>query len=194
MWQRDTTGECPDEDKDSATISGSSTNREITGLEEDSRYSITVRAINDAGSSEDSNTLTVMTLEAGERDIGIDISHILLKCPLPPAPSAAPSNVRVTGATSTTVTVQWEMVPCIHRNGEITGYSVRYSGDGSTDTSFVSGGGTRQTTISGLTPSTDYTIQVAAINDAGTGPYSNGMVQRTAGQWMMTVRVLYFLC
>ena len=61
-WQRDTSLECPDEDSGMATSVG-----EITGLEEDSSYSITVRAINDAGSSEDSNTVTAMTLEAGER-------------------------------------------------------------------------------------------------------------------------------
>ena len=58
---------------------------------------------------------------------------------------------------------------------------MRYSGGGSTNTRIVSGGDTRQTTISGLTPSTDYTIQVAAVNSVGTGPYSTGMVQRTAG-------------
>ena len=74
MWQRDTTGECPDEDEDSAIIID--TSYDITGLEEDSSYSITVRAVNDAGSSEfeDSNTVTAMTLEAGERDIATDWS------------------------------------------------------------------------------------------------------------------------
>ena len=61
-WQRDTSLECSDEDSGMATSVG-----EITGLEEDSSYSITVRAINDAGSSE--VTITEMTLEAGERDI-----------------------------------------------------------------------------------------------------------------------------
>ena len=61
MWQRDTSLECSDEDSGMATSVG-----EITGLEEDSRYSITVRAINDAGSSE--VTVTAVTLEAGERD------------------------------------------------------------------------------------------------------------------------------
>ena len=66
MWQRDTTGECSNEDEDSATITD--TSYDITGLEEDSSYSITVRASNTAGSSEDSNTVTAMTLEAGERD------------------------------------------------------------------------------------------------------------------------------
>ena len=95
-------------------------------------------------------------------------------------PSAPPSSID-TSSTPTTITVQWEMVRCIYRNGEITGYSVRYSGGGSTDTMPVMGGDNRQATISGLTPSTDYTIEVAAVNDAGTGPYSTGMVQRTAG-------------
>ena len=97
------------------------------------------------------------------------------------AATAPPSSID-TSSTPTTITVQWEMVPCIHRNGEITGYSVRYSGGGSTDTRLVSGGDTRQTTISGLTPSTDYTIEVAAISRAGTGSYSTDMVERTAGE------------
>ena len=66
MWQRDTTGECSNEDEDSATMI-TDTSYDITGLEEDSSYSITVRASNTAG-SRDSNTVTAMTLEAGERD------------------------------------------------------------------------------------------------------------------------------
>ena len=61
-WQRDTSLECSEEDSGMATNVG-----EITGLEEDSSYSITVRASNTAGSSEDSNVVTAMTLEAGER-------------------------------------------------------------------------------------------------------------------------------
>ena len=93
------------------------------------------------------------------------------------APSAPPSPIS-TSSTPTTITVQWRMVLCIHRNGEITGYSVRYSG---TQTMAVSGADVTETTISGLTPSTDYTLEVAAVNNAATGPYSNGMVERTAG-------------
>ena len=65
MWQRDTSLECPDdEDEDSDTIS--STSYVIMGLEEDSRYSITVTASNAEASSEVSNTVTTMTLETGE--------------------------------------------------------------------------------------------------------------------------------
>ena len=37
----------------------------------------------------------------------------------------------------------------------------------------VSGGNVTEATISGLTPSTTYSIEVAAVNSAGTGVYSS---------------------
>ena len=67
MWQRVTSGECPDEDEDSISLTDGSTSYDIMGLEEDSSYSVTVTASNAAGSSAVSNTVTAMTLEAGER-------------------------------------------------------------------------------------------------------------------------------
>ena len=118
------------------------------------------------------------------REIATDIGHVLLKCPLPPAPSAAPSNVRVTGATSTTITVQWGTVPCIHRNGEITGYSVRYNRGGSAQTMAVT---EREATIWGLMSSTTYSIEVAAVTRPGTGEYSQPKTQLTQGQWYIIV-------
>ena len=70
---------------------------------------------------------------------------------------------------------------CIHRNGDISGYSVQYGvqGSGSTQTASVSGGGAAQTTISGLTPSTTYSIEVAAVNSAGIGIYSLAVISET---------------
>ena len=65
MWERDTSGECPDEDVSSATITDGSTSYTITGLEEDSNYTITVNATNAAGSPV-SEPVTGMTEEAGE--------------------------------------------------------------------------------------------------------------------------------
>ena len=67
MWQRDTSGECPDEDEGSISLTDGSTSYDIMELEEDSSYSITVTASN-AAVSVVSNTVTAMTLEAGERD------------------------------------------------------------------------------------------------------------------------------
>ena len=65
MWERDTSGECPDVDMDTATISGNSTNYTISGLQEDSNYTITVTATNTAGSTV-SVPVTAVTEEAGE--------------------------------------------------------------------------------------------------------------------------------
>ena len=100
------------------------------------------------------------------------------------APSTAPTSVRESGETSSSITVQWGAVDCIHHNGDITGYSVRYGvqGSGSTQTRDSSGGDTRQTTIPGLNPSTTYFIQVAAVNSAGIGVYSMPHIIQTAGQ------------
>ena len=67
MWETDDVGGCSgDSDMDSITIN-ESVSYNITRLEEDSTYSITVTASNSAGSSAVSNTVAAMTMEAGER-------------------------------------------------------------------------------------------------------------------------------
>ena len=66
-WQRDITVGCSDDDKGSITITNGSTSYTIGGLEEDSRYTITVTASNRASNSEMSNSVTAMTEEAGKR-------------------------------------------------------------------------------------------------------------------------------
>ena len=99
--------------------------------------------------------------------------------------------------TSSSITVQWGAVDCIHRNGDITGYSVRYGvqGSGSTQTESVSGGATTEATISGLTPSTSYEIAIAAVNSAGTGEYSEPLTEETsvAGEASYLQAVLLWL-
>ena len=68
MWQTNDVGECSgSSDMDSITITDGSTSYDITGLEEDSTYSITVTASNSAGSSALSSPVIAMTMEAGER-------------------------------------------------------------------------------------------------------------------------------
>ena len=96
-------------------------------------------------------------------------------CVFSSAPSAPPSSVNATVQSSTSITVQWGEVPCIDRNGDITGYSVQYGvmGSGNTQTMPVDGADTTQTTIGDLMSSTTYSIQVAAINSEGTGVYSD---------------------
>ena len=111
---------------------------------------------------------------------------VKIHCPLCislPAPSAAPTSVRTSSNSSSSITVQWGAVDCIHHNGDITGYSVQYwvVGSGSTQTMSVSGGSATEATISSLMSSTTYSIQVAAVNSAGIGLYSAPINQLTLG-------------
>ena len=82
--------------------------------------------------------------------------------------------------TATSISLRWEEVPCLHRNGEITGYTVLV-GNGRANRLVEVAGDLRETNISGLAPSTEYTIQVAALNSAGIGSYSDGRVYKTKG-------------
>ena len=89
-----------------------------------------------------------------------------------PAPTGAPDG----GLTSTLVesrslSVVWGTVPCSHQGGPITGYRLRYSNG--TPIVNTTGEGSRQHMLTGLTPFTSYSVQVAAVNDGGTGPYSD---------------------
>ena len=67
------------------------------------------------------------------------------------------------------------------RNGVITGYTVDVSLSGMVvATENVNDGSARSGTVSGLTPSTEYTVTVAAFNSVGSGPFS-GITITTAG-------------
>ena len=91
----------------------------------------------------------------------------------------------VTDVTSSTITVQWGSVPCIHQNGNITGYSVTIEAikTGSTQTLYISGASTTlsHTTFSHLTPETAYEIRVAGANTEGTGVSTNISATTLAG-------------
>ncbi|CAI8029060.1 Receptor-type tyrosine-protein phosphatase S [Geodia barretti] len=90
----------------------------------------------------------------------------------PVAPSAGPSSVSVAGVTSSTITVMWGSVPCIHQNGDITGYLVQYGAVGSENKDTMETSETEITLLS-LTPETDYEISVAAVNTEGIGVSTN---------------------
>ena len=190
-WQRNTSVGCGDEDTDSTTINGGSmTSYNITGLEEDSRYIVNMTAYNSLG-NERSEPVTGMTMIAGE--CASSDNMLVSMCVLSSAPSTPPSPVSATVESSTSITVQWGSVPCIHQNGAITGYSVQYGvvGSGSTQTMTVSGASTTQTTISGLNPSTNYSIQVAAVNNQLIGTYSTAENELTEGVYSLTVTITY---
>ena len=113
-----------------------------------------------------------------ERERERERSYSLSCCSLT-APSAPPSSVMVTDVDSTAITVKWGPVePCADQNGAITGYSVRYGSETVSVSGDSSGG---MTTITGLSPSTTYSIQVAAETGGGVGVYSSAVDQLTNG-------------
>ena len=176
IWQTNNIGGCSGgSDLDSTTITDDSTSYDIMGLEEDSSYTITVTASNSAGGSSVSNTLTKMTLQAGESSSCLR-SFIFFRL-FSAVPTGPLSSISTT-ATFTTITVQWGPVDCIHRNGDITGYSVQYGSETVSVSGDSSGG---MYVISGLMPSTTYSIQVAAETSTGTGPYSAAIYLLTNG-------------
>ena len=106
------------------------------------------------------------------------------------APSAAPKSVSIDVANSSII-VQWRAMDCIHQNGNITGYSVRYGvrGSGEEDktvelaTGDSSGG---MHVISGLSAATVYEVEVAAVNSAGIGVYSDP-IETLQSKYMLCV-------
>ena len=92
-----------------------------------------------------------------------------------PAPTGAPGGLTSTSVESRSLSVVWGTVPCPHQGGPITGYKLRYSNG----TSIMETMGNRKHSLTGLTPFTSYSVQVAAVNDGGTGPYSTPLTVET---------------
>ena len=94
-------------------------------------------------------------------------------------PSEVPQNLTIINSTSTSVTISWESVECIRRNGLITHYIVGYARDGANSQWHVNvtvnitnqdDGGSY--TATGIDNTTRYTFKVAAVNEAGVGLYA----------------------
>ena len=81
--------------------------------------------------------------------------------------------MQVSEVTSYSFTVQWGTVECVHRNGEIAEYHVRY-GEVSSEgrqVKIVSAEQGRETTVHGLNSSTEYSVDIAAVvSGASAGP------------------------
>ena len=94
-----------------------------------------------------------------------------------PAPTGTPQKVTIVDTTSTKITIQWQELPCSDRNGDIVGYTVRYGISGSNIT--LRNYSDTIATLVELIPFTIYSIEVAAFNVNGTGPFSTPVYMRT---------------
>jgi len=93
-------------------------------------------------------------------------------------PTGAPTNISILQTTSDALTFSWEEVIREDQNGNITSYEciVHELYNGSIET--VSSD-TTEATITDLSPHKSYIFQVAAVNAAGRGPYSNTIMAMT---------------
>ena len=99
----------------------------------------------------------------------------------------SPRNVRAMVVSSTVISVQWDgLSPCSQVNGLIVEYRVQYTAESSVVLQSIDQTGEWNVTgaeasLTGLTPYTNYSIQVAAVNEHGNiGPYSDPINGRTA--------------
>ncbi|MDU0332425.1 lytic polysaccharide monooxygenase [Paenibacillus sp. 3LSP] len=140
------------------TVSGSTLSHTVTGLNANTSYTFTVRAVDGAGnSSSPSNPVTVTTSPA------VNDTQ---------APSAS-GNLHVMGTpTSSSVTLMWS--PSTDNVG-VTGYRIYR---GSTLSVTVSGTET-SFTVTGLSAATSYTFTVRAIDAAGNESAASNTVQVT---------------
>ena len=95
--------------------------------------------------------------------------------------------VTIVDITSANITIAWDAVSCIERNSMITGYVVYYTQTSTSGNDSVMVAGTGDTggrvTINGLTPSTLYSIQVAAVNNNGNvGELSTTLIVYTSSE------------
>ncbi len=74
-----------------------------------------------------------------------------------------------TMSTPSSVTLQWDQVPCFTRNSLITGYTVIF-GPELTSTRTTKSIAERTFTASNLIPRTNYAFQVSAFSTSGNGP------------------------
>ena len=92
---------------------------------------------------------------------------------------------------STAISVQWDgLTPCKHVNGRIKWYRVQYTSESSGVVQSKDEVGRSNeagvTLLSGLTPNTNYTIRVAAVEVIGyVGVYSSPIIARTTELGML---------
>ena len=108
------------------------------------------------------------------------VKNFEFTCALIPVPSGAPQNLAIINSNCTSVTISWDSVQCIHRNGLITHYIFSYGRgrDGENNQVNVTVNITNPDdggsfTATGIDNTKNYIFKVAAVNEAGVGMLAN---------------------
>ena len=84
-------------------------------------------------------------------------------------PSAAPPNVTAQNTSSTSILLEWDLMPEDDRNGILLGYVVYYNRTTGTETSFVHRSTERSVEITNLERYTIYQFEMTAFTSIGQG-------------------------
>lgn len=131
-------------------------------LEEFTEYVFRIFAINEVGSSASADSIHVTTSED--------------------TPSAGPTNVSASAISSTAISVSWQQVPYIHRNGIIRGYKIQYQSSKHKSPllyKVIADNTTRHTIVNDLKPYSDYHFAILAYTSAGDGVSSEVVLAKT---------------
>ena len=96
-------------------------------------------------------------------------------------PSDSPQQVSLTVTSATTMSVSWQQVPPIHRNGIILTYELTYNPleDYHDRTPIVLNTTDLTFDLTDLDKYANYTVEVRAYTEVGSGPYSEQQYART---------------
>ena len=87
--------------------------------------------------------------------------------------------------------VTWDTIECIESNGIITGYTVEFQKQGGANVPCNTVDRTFSATE--LTPFTNYTFQVAGVNDVGTGPFTDIITITTSEDGLFSLYLMMSL-
>ena len=150
-------------------------------------YFITVVARSDVwGSSGESEPITITTHQTSEGLSTFHPQYGPLPLHLSLGATVSPSNVRARVVSSTAISVQWNgLISCIEANGLIVKYRVEYRAESGGMVQTIEQNGEwnvigAEISLTELTPFTNYSIQVAAVNEQGdVGLYSDPLNRQT---------------
>ena len=96
--------------------------------------------------------------------------------------------------TARSITIEWDELACLDRNGVITSYIVKARISGTLiRTVNVNDGSARRGTVSELTPSTAYIVSLQAVNSADSGPIRSIAIE-TPGESVWFPLIYYLQC
>uniref|UniRef100_A0A7E4V648 Neogenin-like protein n=1 Tax=Panagrellus redivivus TaxID=6233 RepID=A0A7E4V648_PANRE len=123
----------------------------------------------------DKNAEYAIRVEAESANGSGPSSDVIITKTLTDVPSKAPEDVRAEALENGAIRVSWRPLAAVDQNGQITSYRIKYKAKqrGSPVSIADVEGSSREYTLNGLNPGTQYTVRVAAINTNGTGPFTN---------------------